>query len=384
MEENGVLDRIDKLLPAIRVRREEAEQARCMPRDLVEELRRTGIFSLGVPRAIGGLEATPVELMRAIEKVAAADGSIGWCAMVAIANNLAAGYMNERGAREVFADPTAPSAGLAAPAGAALPVDGGFRVSGRWAFASGINHSTWLSAGCLVMENGQPRMTSEGPEIVHVCMPVTEGAILDTWHVSGLRGTGSNDFTAQNVFVPLQRTFSLLNPSGHRRESLYQMPPMALFVFQLASVSLGIARAALDELIALAQTKVPSMYQAVLAERPAAQLDVARAETALGAARALLFEKADELWQVARASQPPTLRQIALARAAASHAVETAAEVTRTMSTLAGGGTIYATSSLQRQARDAEAITHRFTVAGHTWEDAGRVLLGRVPVAAAF
>jgi alkylation response protein AidB-like acyl-CoA dehydrogenase len=377
---NSVTD----VLPAIRARREEIERARCLPRDLVDELRQTGIFSLGVPRALGGQEAAPIDLMRAIESVAAADGSAGWCVMVGAANNVSAGYLNEAGAREVYADPNAPTAGLAAPAGAAVRVDGGVRVSGRWPFASGITHCGWLWAGCLVMEDGQPRMTPHGPEILHVCMPVEQIAIHDTWHVSGLCGTGSHDISAADVFVPDRRTFALLDPAGHRPEPLFQMPPLALFVYQLASVSLGIARGAIDDVVALAQTKVPSMRTAVLADAPVAQVQIARAEAAIGGARAFLHEMVEDVWRTVCEGRVPTSRQLALGRSAMMQAVETGADVARTMNTLAGGSSIYLKSSLQRHARDAEAVTHHFTVAPHTWEDAGRVLLGRPPVAPVF
>jgi alkylation response protein AidB-like acyl-CoA dehydrogenase len=144
-------------------------------------------------------------------------------------------------------------------------------------------------------------------------------------------------------------------------------------------VSLGIARGALDELTELAQSKVPSLYTDVLAEKAVAQVDLARAEAALGGARALLHNTVEQMWQAVCAGSEPTTRQLALGRLAATHAVETAATVTRTVNTLAGGGSIYASSSLQRHARDAEAITHHFTVAPHSWEEAGRVLLGRQP-----
>lgn len=384
MDTNVMSRSIRDLLPEIRARREEIERARRMPRDLVEVLRRTGMFSLGVPRAIGGEEGTPVDIMRAIETVATADGSTGWCAMVATGNNVAAGYMRESGAKEVFADPTAPSAGIAAPAGAAVRVDGGMRVTGRWPFASGITHCEWVWAGCRVMEDGRPRMTSHGPEIVHVCLPVSEVVIHDTWYVSGLCGTGSSDFSATDVLVPEQRIFALLDPSGHRAEPLYQMPPLGLFVFQVVCVSLGVARGALDELTELAQTKVPSLYTAVLADKPVAQVDLARAEAALGGARSFLYDTVEDMWQSVCAGHPPTKRQLALGRIAATHAAETAAAVTRTANALGGGSSIYSTSSLQRHARDAEAVTHHFTVAPHTWEEAGRVLLGREPTVPVF
>jgi alkylation response protein AidB-like acyl-CoA dehydrogenase len=174
MDSLDILKSLGDLLPGIRARRQEIEQGRRLPRDLAEQLRKTGVFSLSVPRAIGGKEATPTDLMRAIETVATADGSTGWCVMIGTGNNIAAGYMPESGAKEVFADPTAPLAGIAAPSGAAVRVNGGVRVSGRWSFASGITHSTWVWAGCMVMENGKPRMTPMGPEMVHVCMPVND------------------------------------------------------------------------------------------------------------------------------------------------------------------------------------------------------------------
>jgi alkylation response protein AidB-like acyl-CoA dehydrogenase len=317
--------------------------------------------------------------MDAIEALAAADGSTGWCAMVGLGNNVVAGYMPEEGAREVFGDPTLPVAGIAAPSGAAVRVDGGVRVSGRWAFASGIDNCRWAWAGCLVMEDGAPRLTERGPEMIHACMPVADVAVHDTWHVSGLCGTGSQDFSATDVFVPERRVFLLLDPSEHRSEPLYRMPPLGLFVYQLASVGLGIARAALDEVEELAQSKPPTLYQEPMAMRAAAQVEVARAEAALGAARSFLRGSVDDIWQAVRGGGAPTDRQVALARAACTQAVETAAAVTRTASALGGGSAIYTASRLQRHMRDAEAITHHFTVAPFTWEQAGRVLLGRDP-----
>jgi alkylation response protein AidB-like acyl-CoA dehydrogenase len=215
-------------------------------------------------------------------------------------------------------------------------------------------------------------------------MPAKEVMIHDTWHVSGLCGTGSNDFSATDVFMPERRLFALLDPSGHRPEPLYQMPPLALFVFQVVCVSLGIARSALDELIELAQAKVPTLYTQVLAEKAAAHIELARTEAALGSARSFLYDTVEEMWQAVSSGRTPTNRQLAMGRAAATHAAETAATVTRTANALGGGSSIYTSSPLQRHARDAEAITDHFTVAPHTWEEAGRLLLGRNTIAPVF
>jgi indole-3-acetate monooxygenase len=384
MDTNGVLKSLTDLLPTIRSKRDEIEKARRLPRDLVDELIKTGVFTLNVPEDLGGRQAPPLEAMRAIELVSSADGSTGWCTMIAAGNNIASGFMNEAGAKEVFADPTGPGAGIAAPIGAATRVDGGLNVTGRWPFASGITHCEWVFAGAIVMEDGKPVMTPHGPEIVHVYMPVAEVEIHDTWYVSGLCGTGSNDFSVKDAFIPEQRIFNLFDPSGHRPDPHYQLPAVSGFVSGLACVSLGIARGALDELIELAPTKTPAMSFSVTADKPGAQIELARAEAALGGARSFLFAATEDLWRTASSGEVVSKRQNAMVRIAAIQAVETAARIAATANTLGGSSSIYSKSSLQRHARDAEAVTHHFTVAPYVWEDAGRVLLGRDPTAPIF
>jgi alkylation response protein AidB-like acyl-CoA dehydrogenase len=384
MEATALTKRLEEVLPAIRARREEVERLRRLPADLVSLLQATAVCALEVPRALGGHGAAPVEILQAIELVSRGDASTGWCVAQAVANNGLVGFMEEAGAREVFADPAAPTAGVFAPAGAAQRVDGGVRVRGRWQFASGVTHSGWLFAGCMVMEHGQPRMTAHGPEIIYVFLPVKELDIHDTWFVSGLSGTGSNEVSVSDVFVPSSRIFTIGVPSAQRVEPLYRMPPLGWYVAHVAAVSLGVARAALDELTELAQTKVPTFSMAVLADRAAAQLELARAEAALAAARAFLHASIEDLWQAVKAGAQPDLRQVAFSRVAASHACEVGASVTRSAGVLSGGSAILASSSLQRHARDADAIAHHFSVAPHVWEDAGRVFMGRAPSAPMF
>jgi alkylation response protein AidB-like acyl-CoA dehydrogenase len=384
MDTTGLTERLQKLLPTIRARREEIERARRLPRDLVDMLRETGIFSLEVPRAIGGKEGAPADNLQAVETISTADGSTGWCVGLAMANNGAAGFMDESGAKEVFTDPNAPTAGIFAPIGTAMRVDGGVRVNGRWPFASGITHCDWVWAGCLMMVNGQPHMTAHGPEMIHVFMKASEVEIHDTWFVSGLSGTGSNDISAKDVFVPEKRVFAIGDPSRHRAEPLYRLPVIGAFVSHVAAVSLGIARGALDELVELAQTKKPTFSTAVLADKPLAQVELARNEGALAAARAFFYATVEDLWRTAREGGQPAPRQIALNRIAAANATEVGVSVTRAANVLAGGSSIYNKSSLQRHMRDAEAISHHFTVAPYVWEDAGRIFMGRTPTAPMF
>jgi alkylation response protein AidB-like acyl-CoA dehydrogenase len=375
---------IEALLPKIRERREEIEGARKLPRDLVDDLIATGVFKLAVPRAFGGEEAAPVEQLRVIEEVSKADGSTGWCVMIAMTNGVVGGYMHETGAREVFANPSRPTAFTFEPAGAATEVDGGVRVSGRWRFASGVTHSDWYCVGFVMMEDGQPRMTPQGPDIRHGMMPIGEAQILDTWYVSGMCGTGSTDVACDNVFIPGHRIFSLFDESAIRREPLYQMPGLSVVAPPIAAVALGIARAALDELMGLAPTKTPALSQALLSEKPVAQVEVARAEGALGAARAFLHQAVGDAWQTVCLGKKLSLREQALIRIASNQATETASRVAHTMSTLAGGTSVYNSSSFQRHARDTDVITHHMTQSPHVWEDAGRALFGIEPLAPIF
>lgn len=375
---------LKELLPAIKARREEIEKARRLPADLAQELRKTGIFALGVPKAVGGLEMPPADTMRVIETVAAADGSTGWVTMIGMSAGQGAGYMNEAGAKEVFGDPAAATAVVVAPMGAAVREDGGVRITGGWKFASGIDNCEWVTVGALVHANGAPVMTPHGPELIHAAIPVAEGEVHDTWQVSGLVGTGSNDFTCADVFVPDSRIYNIFDPSGHRPEPLYQVPPTVLFTSGLAAVALGIGRAALDEFTETAETKFPTLSQVPLADKPVVQIELARAEASLGGARSFLYDTVEDVYQTVSAGRQASMRQIALARAAAVQAVEAGAAVARTVNVLAGGGAISLANPLQRHARDAEAMLHHFTQSQHTWEDAGRVLLGRQPTVPVF
>jgi alkylation response protein AidB-like acyl-CoA dehydrogenase len=384
MGTNGFSSAIHALLPRIRERRAEIEDARRLPRDIVEGLAATGVFRLGVPKSLGGDEADALDLLHVIETLSTADGSTGWCSMLGIGGGIVAGYMREDGAREVFADPCAPTALVAEPAGAAVREGDGVRVNGRWRFASGVTHAGWIVLGCIVMKDGAPNATPHGPEIVHVFVPTKDIQIHDTWHVSGLCGTGSNDVSCQDVFVPDSRVFSLFDSTRFRREPLYQMPVLTQVAPAISIVALGIARAALDEVTEIARTKVPSMSMARLAERPVGQVEIARAEGALGAARSFLYDVTDDIWQTVVAGDVPTMRQRSLCRIASNHASEVAAGVARTASTLAGSNSVYTTSSLQRHSRDAEVITHHFTQSPHVWEDAGRALVGIEPQAPLF
>jgi len=384
MQTPAVTQQLVALIPSIRERRAEIDRTRRIPPDLLAAIRETKVFALEVPSALDGFEAEPAEILQAIETASRGDGSVGWCVGLGVISNGAAGYMKDSGARKVFTDPSAPTAGIFAPSGAAVRVDGGVRVNGKWQFASGIEHSAWVWGGCLVMVDGKPNMTPHGPEIVYAWMPKSLVEVHDTWFVSGLRGTGSNDVSAQDVFVPDDHLFTIGGPGVEATPPLNRMPPVGWFVSHIAAVGLGIARAALDEFHELAQSKVPTFSASVLAEKPVAQVEVARAEAALGGARAFFYQSVADVWRAVGSGAAPSIRETALLRVAALNVAEVGASITRTLSTISGGTAVFASSALQRHALDADALAHHFSVSPHVWEDAGRVFMGRAPLAPMF
>ncbi|HEX4189217.1 MAG TPA: acyl-CoA dehydrogenase family protein [Solirubrobacteraceae bacterium] len=349
------------------------ERARALTPALVEELRATGLMRAGAPSALGALEAPPAAILGAAESIAAGDASAGWCVSIAATSSLLSAYLPELGAEEVFGDPSSIAAGVWAPRGRAVPADGGVRVSGRWSFCSGISHSRWLFAGC-VLDDG--RADADGPALRVVGIPVAELEVLDTWHTSGLRATASHDALAHDVLVPEHRILSLMDGGPRVDAPLYRFPIFGFFALSIAAAALGNARGAISDLVELAGAKTAQGSSRVLAERQATQAGVAEAEARLRAARALYYEAILQAWGAAQ-SDRQVGEQLRLGlRLAATHAVRSSAEVARSMYDLGGGSAIYDDSPLQRRFRDAHAATAHFQVNPATWELAGRLLLG--------
>jgi alkylation response protein AidB-like acyl-CoA dehydrogenase len=348
------------------------ERERALPEELVDELRATGLMRAGAPAALGAAEAPPARTLCGAERIARGDASAGWCVSIAATSSLLSAYLPEHGASEVFGEPRALAAGVWAPSGRATVVDGGLRVTGRWSFCSGISHSEWLFAGCMLDE--QPGV--DGPTMRVAALPTAELEVLDTWHTSGLRGTGSHDARADALFVPEHRVLSLLGAAPRIDAPLYRFPIFGFFALSIAAAALGNARGAIDDLSELAAAKTAQGSRRVLAERAATQASVGEAEAALRAARALYYEAIGEAWAAAEQDGPVEDSMRLGLRLAATHAVRTSAEVARAMYDLGGGTAIYDDSPLQRRFRDAHAATAHFQVNPATWELAGRLLLG--------
>lgn len=347
-----------------------SERERALPQALVDELRATGLMRAGAPATLGALQASPATTLSGAEAIARGDASAGWCVSIAATSSLLSAYLPEPGAAEIFGDPYALAAGVWAPRGRAAVVDGGLRVSGRWPFCSGISHSQWLFAGC-VLDGGD-----EVPILRVVALPTAALEILDTWHTSGLRATGSHDAVADDLFVPDHHVLSLLGSRPRIDAPLYRFPIFGFFALSIAAAALGNARGAIDDLSELAAGKTAQGSSRVLAERPATQAAVGEAEAALRAARALYYEAIEEAWAAAQEDSPVADSLRLALRLAATHAVRTSADVARSMYDLGGGTAIYEDSPLQRRFRDAHAATAHFQVNPATWELAGRLLLG--------
>jgi indole-3-acetate monooxygenase len=350
------------------------EQQRRLPDELVRSLRAKGLMRLGAPATLGAAQAPPAVTLRCAETVARGDASTGWCVSIAATSSLLSAYLPAGGAAEIFGEADAVAAGVWAPRGTARPVDGGMRVSGRWSYCSGITHSEFLFAGC-VLDTGGPAESGK-PVLRVVAIPTGELEILDTWHTSGLRGTGSHDAVADDVFVPGHRTLSLLDPQLTVDAPLYRFPIFGFFALSIAAASLGNARGAIDDLIELAAGKVGQDSRRTLAERQTTQAAVAGAEASLRAARAFYYQAIDDAWQAAHNPEPVSVPLRAGLRLAATHAVRTGAEVARTMYDVGGGSAIYENSPLQRRFRDAHAATAHFQVNPASWELTGRLLVG--------
>jgi indole-3-acetate monooxygenase len=343
----------------------EIDSDRRLPGELVALLRDSGLLRAGAPREVLGLELAPGLALRCAEEVARGDASAGWCVSIAITSSLLTAYLPASSRDELFGDGRGVAAGVWAPRGTARSVAGGVVVSGRWPFCSGISHADVMFAGCLVDERRVPSV---------VALRKAELEVLDTWHTLGLRGTGSHDTVADEVFVSADRVVSLLAGPVLDRP-LYRFPVFGFFALSIAAAALGNARAAIDDLVELAGGKKGLGSTRTLAERPATQAAVATAESALAAARALYYEAIDAAWQASQEREAVPVGVRNRLRLAATHGVRTSADVVRAMYDLAGGSAIYDGAALQRRFRDAYTATAHFQVNEASRELPGRILL---------
>ncbi len=355
------------------------ERERRLPAELSDLIRDAGLYRLCVPASLGGEEVRAAELIGAVEALSEGDAAAGWCVAVSATAGMLAAYLDPGDAEEVYGSAGSVAGGVFAPTGKAIAGADGepLSVSGRWRFCSNVANCDWLMGGCLVLDGDSPRKLAGGrPDIRLVLFPAADAEVIDTWHVSGLRATGSHDIAVASLSVPVGRSASLLSERPREPGPLYAFPPFGLLAASIAGVALGTARAALGDIAELAGVKTPTLSSRKLAERAETQSSFARAEAGLRAARALLFEAVADAESAATGDGgeiPVALR--AAVRLASTHAVEAAAVCVDAAYRLGGGSAIYETSPLQRRFRDVHAATQHMLVAPATWELAGRSLL---------
>jgi alkylation response protein AidB-like acyl-CoA dehydrogenase len=370
------LQKARDLEPIVAQYRDEAERERHLPAPVHQAMGEAGLFRMLVHEAFGGAQTTLEAAVRVIEEISRQDGGTGWNACIGIGGALMAEYLPEEHAAAVFGDGVA--AGSFAPGGQAVPVDGGYCVTGQWPFASGCHNATSFAAGCFVSEGDGTRLMVNGvPDVRIFFMPAKECSIVDTWTSVGLRGTGSHDIAAQDVFVPEGRFVSfpgMRQPPPERAARAYATSFFANQGPLLSAVALGIGRCALESFKELATAKTPRGGSVRLADQQTVQEAYGRAEGLLRSARAYIYEvtrEADECASAEKANELAATLRLAGAQAAAN--AITAVDL---MYDWAGTSSVYAPNRIERCWRDVHVVSHHINIATVSFEMVGQYLLG--------
>jgi alkylation response protein AidB-like acyl-CoA dehydrogenase len=373
------------LAPAIQAAADDIEAQRQLPAELVDALYAAGLFTMLLPRSLGGAELDLPTFVRAIEQLARADGSVAWC--VGQANGLCnyMAYAEPATARALFGHGQrtilANGPGEGNRPGCAVECNGGYRVTGRWMFASGIGHATWLLAVCqLYASDGLPTTDADDrPAQRLLLLPKSSATLHDVWHVSGLRGTGSQSFSVADLFVPSSHAVRFAPQARRERGPLYLFTNNGLFGPAFGSVALGLAHASLAATVDFAAGKVPRGMERSIRESATVQAAVAQAHARLGAARQYLHDTLCEVWEaVVREGVLHVEQQVAV-RLASTHATHESVAVVDTAYSLAGSNAIFADRPFERRFRDVHAVSQQLQGRRAHYEHVGAYLLGLEP-----
>jgi len=358
----------------------QSERLRTLAPPVVAALRVSGLLAFTVPEELGGGGHGPRAQLEVIEAMARIDTATGWSLMISsMLAAIAGAYLPDEGLREVFASGTPTCAGLLVPSGSLSSVPGGFRATGRWAFGSGIRHAEWIVTGAVLQraEHASDAVSAaQPPELRTIVVPAREVVIEDTWHAAGLRGSGSEHYRMEDVFVPKARSFPFPGAPALRGGPTFDLPITALLGSVHAGFALGAARAALDALREVASVRTKLWSGIALGAHAAFHMDLGRADAKLRAARALACEASDLLEQRSQERRRLTLEDWRSARLAVTYANEVAAEITTFAFRAGGASALYETSPLQRLFRDAHAAAQHIAATDDAYEFAGRLLLG--------
>ena len=363
-------ERAKSLLGLVREHADASETQRHLKSEVASAFAREGLFRIAAPIDFFGSEQDPVTQIETIETIASVDGSAAWNLMIGIETFglIAPGFTH---CRELIEDQSVIMCSSTASAGRAEKVDGGYRVTGRWGFCSGCHNSDLFGATVFIYENGQRDETGHQ----YLVVPKPQFEILDTWHTSGLCGSGSHDVLLEDVFVPEERLVAPLGKVQHQ-SALLRMPFRSRLCYNKVAIAFGLARSALDSFVELAEGKVPRFTSKSLKNRGWAQRAIAESEVRVRSARALVIELVESLWEKARLDQPVSDKEAAIFQLACSDAVRGCIASVNQLVEAAGTTANQKGHPLERIARDIQVVGQHQTVAPHHIEDAGRVLLG--------
>jgi indole-3-acetate monooxygenase len=362
---------------------DQIEQERCLPPQLVRQLKQAGVFRMTMPRTWGGTELEPLTQLKVLEEISYADGSVGWCATIGCDTGYFSAYMDQAAARKMFDVDMVTGGNLARTGGTARRVTGGYRVTGRWPFASGCGHADWMIASCLLYNDNEQVIDAGGIPATRVCFLAPDQCqIIDTWHTLGLRGTGSHDFTVTDAFVPESHSFSYQSLKPLRPEPLYGFP--AFIGSKFGAVPLGVARAALEATIELARGLYARpciqgdkfIPRHPLIEESHMQAGIAQAEAMIGSARSYLYDQTSQVWHQLVSGRRPSPEDTGRHTIAYINAYRTCREAVDQLYCLAGAAAVFATSPLDRLLRDMHTMAQHMLAGPVSFEIAGRMLLG--------
>ncbi len=368
------MEAVDSVRDVLEAGAEEGEETCTLPQASVDALYDSGIFRLKLPHALGGAEADLVTQLDVLEAVCEIDASAGWCVMIGAASLGGVGaFLPDDAIEEIFAHGEPPkTAGVFAPMGRAVPVEGGYLLSGRWSFASGVRHSEWISAGA--------RVTTDDPGLpvqVRATMRTSDVTIHDNWHVMGLRGTSSCDFSVENLFVPTGFAYDVSLTEPLRGGEIFRLGRPAFVTNEHSAFALGVARRALNETLEVGRSKTRG-YTSVnsVAQRPAFQRMLSESDLKLRSTRALNVDVLERAWQVVSQGSPPDPLLQTEMRSLCSYTTDVAVDVATQAFRYAGGSALFESSILQRCLRDINAGAQHQMVSDTAYENHGQFLLG--------
>ncbi|MET9886648.1 acyl-CoA dehydrogenase family protein [Streptomyces sp. NPDC006430] len=376
-----ILARAKELAPLLREKSDEIERARRLPADVVDLLRGAGVFRMAFGREWGGPELTSMEMTEVVEALAYGDASAAWCGVMGASTGVYSAFLEPAVAKEMFPGPDTITAGLLQPTGRAERVPGGFRLSGRWSFGSGITHADWVTSGAFIYQDGEPWASPDGSN-AHASrqflVPRAQVEVIDNWDTTGMCGTGSCDYKMTDVFVPEEHTYNFGTVKG-RPGPLAQ--PDA-FTRSMCGVALGVARAALDHARETALTRVDRMTNTPWADTFRVQVALAECEADFNATRNGVYASMSRQWEVLAAGG--TLDDLTPVERAASplswvHAFRTSRAIVNRLYDLHQAWSINRSSPMDRWMRDTTTMCQHATAQDRILQSAGAYLLDSKP-----